>query len=61
MRKITIDINPQGKVQFEAQGYVGEGCKAATQFLNNAVGAIDSDKPTDEAYQTEQEQQHLQN
>lgn len=35
---ITIEIDPAGKTTIEAHGFQGQGCLAATQYLEEALG-----------------------
>ena len=40
MRKINIDIGPDGSTSVEAEGYQGGDCTAATRFIEKALGKI---------------------
>ncbi len=35
---IEVTLNPDGTVQVEAHGYVGNSCEEATRFLEEALG-----------------------
>ena len=43
MRKLKVTIAPNGKTSIEAIGYNGVGCKAATNSLAKAIGAVGGD------------------
>lgn len=38
MKKLTIRIDKQGKVEIEASGYAGTSCEAATQAFRDLLG-----------------------
>ena len=50
----------QGKrhLSFEAKGFAGQTCQAATKFLE-VLGAVVSDEPTTDLYATEAGVEHL--
>ena len=35
---INVTVNPDGTVEVDAVGFKGKGCKAATEFLEKALG-----------------------
>jgi hypothetical protein len=37
-RKIHVRITPAGEITFEAQGFRGKGCEAATKAIEEALG-----------------------
>ncbi len=47
---IVVSISRDGKVNIEAKGYRGPGCKAATRFLTDALN-IESDAEKLEFYE----------
>jgi hypothetical protein len=51
-----IEIDAAGKVNIEAFNFNGEGCRAATERIENRLGGVKSRKPKDgeggEAHQT---------
>ena len=52
MRTIEVIISPKGEPRFETKGFAGSSCQEASRFLEEALGAKLSDKPTAEFYQT---------
>ena len=39
MKQIIIEVEPDGAVTIDAVGFTGTDCVAATQFLEEALGA----------------------
>jgi hypothetical protein len=37
-RQVLVRISPLGDVKVEAEGFVGEGCVAATQAIEQSLG-----------------------
>lgn len=37
-RKILVRVSPNGDIQVEATGFRGNGCEAATQAIEEALG-----------------------
>lgn len=54
MEKITVIIEADGQVRVETKGYKGQGCMAASKFLEETLGATLEVKKTGEYYETEQ-------
>lgn len=58
--KMTIPLKgiSQGKrkTEFEADGFVGEGCRAATELFTRALGSATDEKLKAEFYETPPEQ-----
>lgn len=48
--EITITIAPDGSVQLETRGLVGESCLAETKDLERALGRVDRRTKTSEYY-----------
>lgn len=46
---IEVIIDKKGNVTYETKGFSGQGCKAATEALDRALGNKLSDKETAEA------------
>jgi hypothetical protein len=59
-RIIEVTISPKGETKIETKGYSGSSCQAASRFLEDALGAKLSDKPTAELYQTQPATQQIQ-
>lgn len=47
------------KIQVEAEGYKGEGCKAATEVFTKALGVVGDETIKPEMYEQEQRYEHL--
>ena len=47
MKKLIVTAKPTGAVSIEAEGFQGQGCTQASDFLVRALGTIESrtDKP----------------
>ncbi len=56
-REIVVDIAPGGSVSIEAVGFKGAECEKATEFLDKALGKIESTKRKPEYYSREQKQE----
>ena len=37
-RKVIVRVSDGGKIELEAEGYKGEGCQQATEFLSEVLG-----------------------
>lgn len=55
MPQIRVTCKPDGTVQVKAEGFTGETCRAFTAPYTKAIGQIDSDTPTAEAFETSHE------
>lgn len=53
MRKIEVEITPEGEVQIRPVGYKGTACQDATRKLEQVLGEVTSDKPTPEMLERE--------
>ena len=51
-KTIEIVIAPDGAVRMETRGFAGQECRAASAFLEAALGAKLNDQPTAEAFAT---------
>ena len=60
MRIIEVIISPKGETKIETKGFAGSSCQQASQFLEQALGAKVSEKPTAEFYQTQPQGQVIQ-
>ena len=54
MKKIIIEVMPNGDTTITTQGYKGKACKEATKAFEAAFGTVISDTPTAEAYEREE-------
>ena len=57
---IEVIISPKGETKIETRGFTGSSCQQASQFLEQALGTKVSETPTAEFYQTQPQQQVLQ-
>ena len=60
MQIIEVVISPQGETKIETKGFAGSSCQQASHFLEQALGAKLSEMPTPEFYQTQREEQVIQ-
>lgn len=44
---VRIEIDQQGKVSIEAMNFNNDGCRAATERIENRLGGVKSRKPKD--------------
>jgi hypothetical protein len=56
---IEITIDPKGEVTVQTKGFAGSGCKAASQFIEKALGTVTSEQLTAEYHQSQPETQPL--
>ena len=59
MKTIEIIITSDGQSRVETKGFQGAGCRAASQFLEKALGRTTSETLTSEFHQSASQQQHL--
>ena len=52
MKIIEIVVSPTGQSVIQTKGFSGSTCRDATRELEKALGAIQSDQPTAEMYQS---------
>lgn len=57
MKTIEVIVSPQGETRIETRGFTGSSCQQASQYLEQALGAKVSDKPTAELYQAQPQAQ----
>lgn len=57
MKTIDITISPTGQSHLETRGFAGNECKAASRYLESALGSKTSETLTSEFHQTQTEQQ----
>jgi hypothetical protein len=56
---IEITVDTKGDVTVQTKGFTGSGCRAASQFIEKALGERTSEKLTAEFHQTQTEVQPL--
>jgi Protein of unknown function (DUF2997) len=60
LKIIEVIVSPTGETKIETKGFADSSCQAASQFLEQALGAKTSDKFTAEFYQQQAAEQRLQ-
>lgn len=53
MKTIEVIISPTGETTVTTKGFAGSSCRNASKFIEQALGIVQSDKPTAEMYQTQ--------
>jgi hypothetical protein len=51
-RTIEITVKPDGSTSLETKGFAGNGCRAASEFLERALGSRVSEQLTPEFHQS---------
>ncbi len=54
---IEIVVSPNGETQLETKGFVGEACKEASRFVEQALGSRQSERLTAEFHQNHENKQ----
>jgi len=57
MKSIEIIISPTGATTVQTKGFAGAGCREATRLIEQALGQVQSDRPTAEFYDVVQQDQ----
>ena len=52
-RTIEITVKPDGSTSLETKGFAGNGCRAASEFLEQTLGSRGSEQLTSEIHQGE--------
>jgi hypothetical protein len=60
MKCIEILVSPTGEVTVQTRGFSGASCREASKSIEQALGAVQSDTPTAEMYQSETVEQRAQ-
>lgn len=55
-QQIVMTITPSGETKVEAKGFVGKGCKAATEAMEKAIGSVTADTLKPEYHKAEVKQ-----
>ena len=53
MKTIELTVDAKGNSKIITKGFSGGACKEASKVLEKALGLVESDKPTGEAYNVE--------
>ena len=51
MKSIEIIVSPKGETVIQTKGFAGDECRQASKALEQALGLVQSDRPTAEMYQ----------
>ncbi len=51
-RTIEITVKPDGSTSLETKGFAGNGCRAASEVLERALGSRESEQLTSEFHQS---------
>ena len=57
MKTIEIVVSPNGQTQVQTKGFTGSECRAASQFIEKALGSRGSEQLTAEFHQPASQQQ----
>ena len=59
-QSIEVVVAPNGETRVETKGFSVASCRAASEFIERALGVSTCERLKPEFYQTTQTQQHLQ-
>ena len=57
-KTIEIIVKPDGSTSLETKGFAGNSCRAASEFLERALGSRGSEQLTSEFHQSVASTQH---
>ena len=60
MKTIEIVVSPIGQTRVETKGFTGSQCRAASRFIEQALGRRTSEQLTSECHQRQPQHQPLQ-
>jgi hypothetical protein len=60
LKTIEVIVTTTGEVTVQTKGFTGSACKAASEFIEQALGIKQSEKLTPEFYAQSANQQQLQ-
>ena len=60
MKTIEIIVAPNGQSRIETQGFIGSGCREASQFIERALGQTMDERLKTEFHQSATTEQPLQ-
>lgn len=58
--RIKLSANDKGEVTVSVEGLSGTSCKDVTKAIEQALGNVTKDVPTDEMYRTEEQETIIQ-
>ena len=59
MKTIEVIVAPNGQTKIETKGFSGASCRAASEFLESALGIKTAERRTAEFYQSQSAEQSL--
>jgi hypothetical protein len=59
MSEICITVEPTGATRIETHGFTGGTCRAASEFLEQALGRVERETLTSEFYSAQTESTRL--
>ena len=59
MKTIEIVVDAKGEATIQTKGFSGSSCHDASKAIEQALGIVQSDKPTAEMYQSQTADQPL--
>ena len=51
IKTIEVIVSPQGETVVQTKGFAGASCREASKAMEQALGLVQSDKPTAEMYE----------
>lgn len=60
MKTIEVVVSPTGETKVQTRGYAGADCLQASKLLEQALGAVAAEHKTSEYFQTQSQQQEIQ-
>ena len=60
MQVIEVVVSPTGETKIQTTGFIGSGCRDASRFLEDALGASIGEQLTNEFHQTAAQRQSAQ-
>ena len=58
-KTFEVIVSPTGETKLETHGFAGDGCRVASQFLEQALGATVGEQLTAEFHQAQTAEQRL--
>lgn len=59
MKLIEVTVSPTGETTIQTKGYIGGECQQASEWLEQALGIVSTDRKTAEFYETTSQQQEI--
>jgi len=61
LKTIEIIVSPKGDSRVETTGFVGDSCREASKFIENALGKVGVEKLKPEFHQTSSTENSVEN